>query len=55
MSVYKTIENLEIDEDFIDYIPPDNDDDETIDDEENIGCQTGERPEKDNEQLDFSY
>ena len=37
MSVYKTIENLEIDEDYIDYIPPD--DDERIDDEENIGCQ----------------
>lgn len=54
MSVYKTIENLEIDEDYIDYIPPDNDD-ETIDDEENIGCQTGERPEEDNEQLDFRY
>ena len=54
MSVYKTIENLEIDEDYIEYIPSDNDD-EIIDDEENIGCQTGERPEEDTEQLDFSY
>tara|TARA_A100001015_G_C14703211_1_gene599097 strand:- start:518 stop:652 length:135 start_codon:yes stop_codon:yes gene_type:complete len=41
MGVYKTIENLEIDEDFIAYKSLDNDD-ETINNEEKMGYQIGE-------------
>ena len=54
LNVSKIIEDLELEEDYIDYVPFENKD--IIDeDEENIGCQTGERPDQDDEQLDFNY
>lgn len=54
LNVSKIIEDLELEKDYTDDLPFENKD--IIDeDEENIGCQTGERPNQDDEQLDFNY